>query len=40
MPCPPAGLCTCAAQLLGLALTRYISRLPPVVAMERAFIVR
>ena len=29
-----------ASQLLGLALTRYILRLPPVVAMPKAFIVR
>lgn len=28
------------AQLLGLAMTRYILKLPPVVAMERDFIVR
>lgn len=29
-----------SSQLLGLALTRYILRLPPVVAMDRATIVR
>lgn len=29
-----------ATQLLGLAMTRYILRLPPVVAMEREFVVR
>jgi AcrR family transcriptional regulator len=29
-----------ASQLLGLAMTRYILRLPPVVAMERDFVVR
>ena len=29
-----------ASQLLGLALTRYILKLPPVVAMDRALIVR
>lgn len=29
-----------ASQLLGLAMTRYILRLPPVVAMDREFLVR
>jgi len=29
-----------ASQLLGLAMTRYILRLPPVVAMDREFVVR
>jgi AcrR family transcriptional regulator len=29
-----------ASQLLGLAMTRYILKLPPVVAMDRDFIVR
>jgi AcrR family transcriptional regulator len=33
-----AGLVS--SQLLGLALTRYVLKLPPVVAMERALIIR
>lgn len=36
----PARAGLVASQLLGLALTRYILKLPPVVAMERAFVVR
>src|SRR5262249_35907397 len=31
----PARAALCAAQLLGLALTRYVLRLPPAVALSR-----
>ncbi|MGW3359172.1 TetR/AcrR family transcriptional regulator [Streptomyces bungoensis] len=35
----PARAALCAAQLLGLALTRYVLRLPPAVALPRAELV-
>jgi hypothetical protein len=35
----PARAALCATQLLGLALTRYVLRLPPVVALPREEIV-
>ncbi len=42
--CPEGKMATCMAlissQLVGLALTRYVLRLPAVVALDRDFIVR